>query len=229
MPYPSERLIWPNFRSPLVWDFFAISTYLTGSLLFLLLPMIPDFALVRDRTTGLRRTDLRRARARLARHDRSSGTASRRRCRSWRSRSFRSPCRCTRSCRSTSRWRRCRCGTRRSSGRTSWRARSSAASPALIIAMAALRKFLHLEDVPAPGSLREPRQAAADDEPALGLLRVRRAARRPGTATSRPRWRCSGRRSAARSRRSTGRWSSATSSSRSSSCRSGGSGRSPAA
>ena len=53
-PYPSERLIWPNFRSPLVWDFFAINTYLTGSLLFLLLPMIPDFAIVRDTTTGLR-------------------------------------------------------------------------------------------------------------------------------------------------------------------------------
>jgi len=55
MPYPSERLIWPNFRSPLVWDFFAISTYLTGSLLFLFLPMIPDFAVIRDRSTGLRR------------------------------------------------------------------------------------------------------------------------------------------------------------------------------
>jgi molybdopterin-containing oxidoreductase family membrane subunit len=38
-----------------VWDFFAISTYLTGSLLFLALPLIPDFALVRDRTTGMRR------------------------------------------------------------------------------------------------------------------------------------------------------------------------------
>jgi molybdopterin-containing oxidoreductase family membrane subunit len=54
IPYPTERLIWPNFRSPLVWDFFAISTYLTGSLLFLILPMIPDFALVRDKTTGRR-------------------------------------------------------------------------------------------------------------------------------------------------------------------------------
>jgi molybdopterin-containing oxidoreductase family membrane subunit len=54
-PYPSERLIWPNFRSPLVWDFFAINTYLTGSVLFLLLPMIPDFAIVRDKSTGLRR------------------------------------------------------------------------------------------------------------------------------------------------------------------------------
>src|SRR6266545_1265621 len=54
-PYPSERLIWPNFRSPLVWDFFAINTYLTGSVLFLVLPMIPDFAVVRDKTSGLRR------------------------------------------------------------------------------------------------------------------------------------------------------------------------------
>src|SRR5678816_787970 len=54
-PYPSERLIWPNFRSPLVWDFFAINTYLTGSVLFLFLPIIPDFAVVRDKSTGLRR------------------------------------------------------------------------------------------------------------------------------------------------------------------------------
>jgi Ni/Fe-hydrogenase subunit HybB-like protein len=54
IPYPSTRLIWPNFRSPLVWDFFAISTYLTGSVLFLVLPMIPDFALIRDQTTGWR-------------------------------------------------------------------------------------------------------------------------------------------------------------------------------
>ena len=56
IPYPSERLIWPNFRSPLVWDFFAITTYLTGSTLFLALPMIADIALLRDRTTGWRRT-----------------------------------------------------------------------------------------------------------------------------------------------------------------------------
>ena len=55
IPYPSERLIWPNFRSPLVWDFFAINTYLTGSALFLFLPMIPDFAIVRDRSTGAKR------------------------------------------------------------------------------------------------------------------------------------------------------------------------------
>ena len=129
VPYPNQRGIWPNFRSPLVWDFFAISTYLTGSVLFLLLPMIPDFALVRDRTTGWRRNGVRRARARLARHDRSSGIVSNRRCRSWRSPSFRWRSRSTRSCRSISRWRRCRCGTRPSSAPISWPARSSAASP----------------------------------------------------------------------------------------------------
>jgi Ni/Fe-hydrogenase subunit HybB-like protein len=54
-PYPSERQIWPQFRSPLMWDFFAISTYITGSAIFLLYPIIPDWALVRDRATGWRK------------------------------------------------------------------------------------------------------------------------------------------------------------------------------
>jgi Ni/Fe-hydrogenase subunit HybB-like protein len=51
-PYPSERGIWPNIRSPLLWDFFAINTYLISSVTFLLLPMVPDLALVRDRAAG---------------------------------------------------------------------------------------------------------------------------------------------------------------------------------
>ena len=55
IPYPSERLIWPNFRSPLMWDCFAIFTYLTGSTTFLYLPTIPDFAAVRDASRGLRK------------------------------------------------------------------------------------------------------------------------------------------------------------------------------
>ena len=55
IPYPSERHIWPNFRSPLAWDFFAIFTYLTGSVTFLLLPIIPDWAAVRDAATGWRK------------------------------------------------------------------------------------------------------------------------------------------------------------------------------
>jgi Ni/Fe-hydrogenase subunit HybB-like protein len=55
IPYPSERSIWPNFRSPLLWDFFAINTYLIGSVSFLTLPILPDWALVRDRATGWRK------------------------------------------------------------------------------------------------------------------------------------------------------------------------------
>lgn len=55
VPYPSERQIWPQFRSPLAWDFFAIGTYLTGSFIFLAYPIIPDFALVRDKVTGWRK------------------------------------------------------------------------------------------------------------------------------------------------------------------------------
>jgi Ni/Fe-hydrogenase subunit HybB-like protein len=54
-PYPTSRLIWPNLRSPLDWDLFAISTYLTGSVLYLYLPLIPDLALIRDRSSGIRR------------------------------------------------------------------------------------------------------------------------------------------------------------------------------
>ncbi len=57
IPYPSERHIWPNFRSPLLWDFLAILTYLTGSIAFLLLPMIPDAASA-TRPVGLAQTTL---------------------------------------------------------------------------------------------------------------------------------------------------------------------------
>ncbi|HXR97431.1 MAG TPA: NrfD/PsrC family molybdoenzyme membrane anchor subunit [Terriglobales bacterium] len=55
-PYPNERRIWVNFRSPLVLDIFAISTYLTVSLIFWYLGMVPDFAELRDRALGWRRT-----------------------------------------------------------------------------------------------------------------------------------------------------------------------------
>jgi Ni/Fe-hydrogenase subunit HybB-like protein len=49
-PYANQRGLWPNFRSPLLWDVFAIDTYLTISLVFWYLGMIPDFATMRDRT-----------------------------------------------------------------------------------------------------------------------------------------------------------------------------------
>jgi Ni/Fe-hydrogenase subunit HybB-like protein len=52
IPYPNWRLIWPNFKSPLVWDVFAISTYLTISTTFLYIGLIPDIAILRDRTTN---------------------------------------------------------------------------------------------------------------------------------------------------------------------------------
>jgi molybdopterin-containing oxidoreductase family membrane subunit len=55
MPYPNQRGLWINFRSPLVWDVFAVSTYLTVSLVFLLVGVAPDAAALRDVTTGLRR------------------------------------------------------------------------------------------------------------------------------------------------------------------------------
>ncbi|MGH9533388.1 MAG: NrfD/PsrC family molybdoenzyme membrane anchor subunit [Terriglobales bacterium] len=56
LPYPNLRHIWPNMRSPLVLDVFAVSTYLTVSVVFWYLGMIPDFAELRDRSSGWRRT-----------------------------------------------------------------------------------------------------------------------------------------------------------------------------
>jgi molybdopterin-containing oxidoreductase family membrane subunit len=52
IPYPNWRLIWPQFKSPLVWDVFAISTYLTISTTFLYIGLIPDIAVLRDRETN---------------------------------------------------------------------------------------------------------------------------------------------------------------------------------
>ena len=46
-PYPNQRLLWVNFRSPLIWDVFAVSTYLTVSAIFFYVGMIPDLAIVR--------------------------------------------------------------------------------------------------------------------------------------------------------------------------------------
>jgi Ni/Fe-hydrogenase subunit HybB-like protein len=49
-PYPNMRGIWPNFRSPLLWDLFAVNTYFLVSLLFWYLGLVPDLASLRDRT-----------------------------------------------------------------------------------------------------------------------------------------------------------------------------------
>jgi Ni/Fe-hydrogenase subunit HybB-like protein len=48
-PIPNYQAMWPNFRSPLLWDVFAVGTYATVSLLFWYTGMVPDFATLRDR------------------------------------------------------------------------------------------------------------------------------------------------------------------------------------
>jgi molybdopterin-containing oxidoreductase family membrane subunit len=51
-PYPNQMSMWPQFRSPLMWDVFAVSTYFIVSLLFWYLGLIPDLATLRDRATS---------------------------------------------------------------------------------------------------------------------------------------------------------------------------------
>jgi len=50
LPYPNTMAMWPNFRSPLMWDVFAVSTYATVSALFWFVGLIPDLATLRDRS-----------------------------------------------------------------------------------------------------------------------------------------------------------------------------------
>ncbi len=51
-PYPSTMGVWPQFRSPLMWDVFAVSTYATISAIFWFIGLVPDLATLRDRTTN---------------------------------------------------------------------------------------------------------------------------------------------------------------------------------
>src|SRR5436309_12375735 len=52
LPYPNTMGVWPQFRSPMVWDVFAVMTYFTVSLLFWYVGLIPDLATLRDRSTS---------------------------------------------------------------------------------------------------------------------------------------------------------------------------------
>jgi Ni/Fe-hydrogenase subunit HybB-like protein len=54
LPYPNQRTLWPNFKSPLVLDVFAVATYLSISTVFFIVGLIPDVAALRDGTTGWR-------------------------------------------------------------------------------------------------------------------------------------------------------------------------------
>ncbi len=53
MPYPNSMWMWPQPRSPLIWDVFAVSTYATVSLLFWFMGLVPDLASMRDRAKPL--------------------------------------------------------------------------------------------------------------------------------------------------------------------------------
>ncbi|MSQ28317.1 MAG: molybdopterin oxidoreductase [Dehalococcoidia bacterium] len=55
-PYDFDRMIWPDVRSPLIWDPSAIFTYLTGASMFVFMALLPDLGNLRDRTTGWQRT-----------------------------------------------------------------------------------------------------------------------------------------------------------------------------
>ncbi len=54
-PFPNARQLPVNFRSPLIWDVIAITTYLTVSFLFWYMGMVPDLAAIRDRSTGMKK------------------------------------------------------------------------------------------------------------------------------------------------------------------------------
>jgi len=54
IPLPNERMLWPSFHSPLMWDFMAISTYLSCSVIFVYLSLLPDIAMARDHSKGWR-------------------------------------------------------------------------------------------------------------------------------------------------------------------------------
>ena len=53
LPIPNQMYMWPNFKSPLLWDVFAVSTYFTVSLLFWFVGLIPDLATLRDRAKSI--------------------------------------------------------------------------------------------------------------------------------------------------------------------------------
>jgi Ni/Fe-hydrogenase subunit HybB-like protein len=55
LPYPNQRLLWVNFRSPLMWDVFAVSTYFTISAVFFYVGLIPDLAIAKRHHSGLRK------------------------------------------------------------------------------------------------------------------------------------------------------------------------------
>ena len=170
---PNQRCLWPNFKSPLIWDVFAISTYLTVSTTFLFVGLMPDIAAVRDQATGWRKklysapslgwrgTDKqwRHYTPRLSVPGRPGhaagalgalgGVLGLRHVAS------------------------CRAGTGRSSRRTSWPAPSTPASRMVLTLMIPLRRLLQARAHDHRVPLRQPGQADACSPARSSVLRLR--------------------------------------------------------
>ena len=130
LPYPNTMTVQPQFRSPLVWDVFAVSTYATVSLLFWYLGMIPDLASLRDRAKSRFAVwFLRRALPSVARSIAALAMARDGLVCCWPVSQRRWFSRCIRSSASISRSRFCPDGIRRFFRRISWPAPSIPASP----------------------------------------------------------------------------------------------------
>ncbi len=147
LPYPNTMALWPQWRSPLVWDVFAVSTYATVSLLFWYVGLIPDLATLRDRAKNASRSDRSTGCSPWAGAARPrTGTATRRpTCCSPASRR-RSSSPCTPSSPSTSRSASSPAGTRRSSRPTSSPERSTAGFAMVLTIAIPLRAVYGLED-----------------------------------------------------------------------------------
>jgi len=77
LPLPNQMEMWPNFRSPLLWDVFAVSTYFTVSLMFWYVGLIPDLATMREAMSAPRqsmKTQRRRTSSSMAPPDRASSS-----------------------------------------------------------------------------------------------------------------------------------------------------------
>ena len=128
-PIPNNWGIWQNFRSALMWDVFAVSTYFTVSVLFWYTGLIPDLATLRDRaTTKVRKFLFGIFALRLARRPTAIGAITKWRICFWPAFPRRWSSRCTAWYPSTSPRRLYRRGTRQFSRPTSWRAQFSADS-----------------------------------------------------------------------------------------------------
>jgi hypothetical protein len=129
LPDPQPDGMWPNFRSPLLWDVFAVNTYFTVSLLFWYVGLIPDLATLRDRAkTPAGAAVLRRCSRSAGAARTATGCTTRRPTMILAGLARRWCSRCTPSCPSTSPSRSCPAGTPRSSRPTSSPAPSSRAS-----------------------------------------------------------------------------------------------------